>query len=150
MAEARLIGSHLKIAFGQLKSVEKMTSSDPNAPILMFYATENLLKAIFTSEAIDESVLRQQHGHHHIDRMLDHLPDECTIKSKFESVVNLVAYATTYRYPTSTGRIPKPPEEEEAKGFYNLLIEILDMCTKHFEVDVKLDEPQARSTSPMR
>jgi hypothetical protein len=150
MGEARLIGSHLKLAFGQLQSVKKMTSSDRNAPLLMFYATENLLKAVFTSEGIDESALRQKHGHHQLDRMLDDLPDTCTLKSKFRDVAVLVTYATTYRYPTSTGNIPRPPEENEADGYYKALIEILNICARHFEVDVNLEQPVAGSVVPLR
>jgi len=137
-------------AFSQLQSVKKMTPSDPNAPILMFYAAENLLMAVFTSENCDYGAASRKHGSHQLDGMLDELPNDCKIKSKFEGIVTLVAYATTYRYPTPAGRIQEPPGKEEAEGYYTALIEILNMCTTHFKVDVRLEQPEAGSVSPMR
>lgn len=150
MSEARLIGSHIKLANANLLAVKKIGTSDHTAPTLMFYAAENLLMAIFTSEGIDSGGARRKHGNHQLDRMLDELPDTCTIKSDFQNVVDLVAYSTTYKYPTPTGRIPKPPAEEDARGYFDLLVEILDICRRNFQVDLTLEDPEAGSVSPIR
>ncbi len=116
----------------------------------MLYAAENLLLALFTSEGIDGAVVRRKVGNHQLDRMLDELPDECPLKEDFESVVNLVAYATTYRYPTATGNLPVQPPAEEAEAYFASLLKILDTCSKHFQVNVRLDQPIAGNTGQRR
>jgi len=150
MAEAKLIGSNLKLAAINLLAVKKIGLSDRIAPTFMVYAVENLLMAIFTSENCDYGRARRKCGSHQLDCLIDELPDECGIKSSFKNVVALVAYATTYRYPTASGNLPRPPAENEANDYYEAFIEILNVCTTHFEVDVRLDEPQAGSTSAIR
>lgn len=150
MRKAKLIGSNLKLACDNLLAVKKLGPSDRAAPILMFYAAENLLQAIFTSEDEDFGMARSRHGNHQLDRMLDDLSGSCAVRVKFEEVISLVAYATTYRYPTPTGNLPAPPSEEEANAYYSSLVDILDTCAKHFHVDVKLEAPEAGSVSPIR
>ncbi|MBI1218489.1 MAG: hypothetical protein GC186_08065 [Rhodobacteraceae bacterium] len=148
--EAKVIGTHLKLACDNLLSVKKLSPSDRVSPTLMFYAAENLLMAIFTSEGIDAGSVRKKVGSHQLDRMLDELSDECPFKEKFESVIELVAYSTTYRYPTPVGNLPKPPSKEDAEGYFADLMDILQVCTRHFQVNVKLDEPTAGSVMPLR
>jgi len=116
----------------------------------MFYAAENLLMAVFSSENVDFIEVRLKHGNHQLDGMLDALSDECVIKSRFESVIGLVAYATTYRYASSTGKLSKPPSDEEAHDYFDTLVEILNICTTHFRVNVTLEEPEAGSIAPIR
>ena len=150
MSDARLIGSSLKLAYDHLQVVKKIGPTDRMAPISMFYGAENLLIAIFTSEALDFAEARRRHGNHQLDRMLDELPDDCGVKPSFERVIGLVAYATTYRYASSTGRISDPPSHVEANAYYTALVEIIDICAKHFRVDVTLDRPEAGFTLPIR
>lgn len=148
--EARLIGSHLKMASDHLLNVKTLTPSARAAPTLMFYAAENLLMAVFTSEGLDAGAARRKHGNHQLDRMLDELPKECAVVALFEPVIELVAYATTYRYPSPTGKIPAPPSEATAQGYFEALVSLLDACAKHFQVNVRLDEPEAGSVKPFR
>lgn len=150
MSEAKLIGSSLKLAYDHLQVASRIGPTNRMAPISMFYAAENILTAIFTSENADFSAARRKYGNHQLDRMIDELPNDCRIKSRFEDVVGLVAYATTYRYASSTGKISEPPGDNEANGYFDALVEILDICARHFEVDVTLDQPQAGSVLPMR
>lgn len=116
----------------------------------MFYAAENLLMALFTAEGIDAGLVRRTAGNHQLDRMLDALPAACPLKAKFEEVVDLVAYATTYRYPTPVGHLPVPPSTAEAEGYFAALKDILQTCVRHFQVDVKSDAPIARSIVALR
>jgi hypothetical protein len=150
MREARVIGTHLKLACDNLLSVNKLSPSDRVSPTLMFYAAENLLMAVFTSEGIDVGSVRKKAGNHQLDRMLDALPDACTLKVKFEEVIDLVAYATTYRYPTPVGNLPKPPSKAEAEMYFAALKDILQICARHFKVDVTMDEPTAGSVTTLR
>ena len=120
------------------------------APISMFYAAENLLMAALVSEGIDVGAVRRKTGNHQLDRMLDELPDACAIKSSLENIIDLVAYATTYRYPTPAGNLPKPPSQEDAMRYFEILVETLEVCVRHFQVDVELEEPEAGTVLPIR
>lgn len=148
--KALLIGSHIKMAASSLQMVHRASPTHPSSPTQMFYAAENLLMAVLTSEGIDAGAIRRKFGNHQLDRMVDELPDMCAVRIDFEKVIDLVAYATTYRYPTPSGRIPDPPSTEEAERFFAGLKSILEKCTLHYQVDVKLDQPVAGRTTPPR
>ncbi|WP_128186581.1 HEPN domain-containing protein [Paenirhodobacter populi] len=150
MREAKVIGSHLKLACENLLTVKKISPSDRVSPTLMFYAAENLLMAVFTSEGIDAGAARRKAGNHQLDRMLDELPEECAVKAMFEGLIDLVAYSTTYRYPTPVGDLPLPPSKEDAERYFSVLKEVLGICTVRFKVDVRLDAPVAGSIKPLR
>lgn len=148
--EAKVIGTHLKLACDNLISVKRLSASSRVSPSLMFYAAENLLMAIFTAEGIDTGSLRRQFGNHQLERMIDELPEECSLKEKFKGVIDLVAYSTTYRYPTPAGNLPSPPSKEDAERYFEDLFDILEVCTRHFKVNLKLNEPTAGSVTPIR
>ncbi len=150
MSKARVIGSHAKLALDNLLSVKTLGPSDRNSVMLLFYAAENLLMAVLTSENIDLGVLRRKTGNHQLDRMIDALPDACTVKTDFAGVAELTAYATTFRYPTPGGRIPVSPERGDVEKWYRHLIGILNSCTQHFQVDRKDTEPVAGYDGPFR
>jgi len=75
---------------------------------------------------------------------------ENLLMAVFESVIGLVAYAATYRYASSTGKLSKPPSDEEAHDYFDTLVEILNICTTHFRVNVTQEEPEAGSIAPIR
>lgn len=150
MPEDRFIGSCLKLAFENLEAVRAISPSHRTAPTLMFYSVENLLMAVLTSEGIDAGAARRKHGNHQVHRILDELPDSCIIKPKFEYVAELVPYAVGYRYPTTTGNLHDSPPENDANSYFEALLDMLDICAKGFQVDVKLDRPKAGSVSPIR
>lgn len=110
MAKATKIASHVRIALADLVSAKKLGFDDRNSAQLLFYAAENLLMATMTSEGIDLGEIRKKIGNHQLDRMIDQLPSDCIVKKKFEDVIELTAYATTFRYPTPSGNIPDAPE----------------------------------------
>lgn len=72
------------------------------------------------------------------------------IKLKFENVLDLDAYSTRYRYPTPADNLPKPPSVEEAAAYFERLLGIVRIFTKHFQENVRPEEPEAGSVSPIR
>jgi HEPN domain-containing protein len=69
-------------------------------------AAEKVTRAVLTSEG--------QHGGtgHQLHMMIAQIPDENPLKAGLRAVEHLSAYATTYRYPTSVGRVIAPPPPE--------------------------------------
>lgn len=147
---ALVIGSCLRMAYEHLMDVKKLEFRGRNSPTIMVYAAENILTALFTSEGINTELVRKRSGNHQLEHMLDHLNNECSVKPRLEQVVDLVAYATTYRYPTPSGKLKISPPEKEAKGYYDILVEVLQICTAHFQVNVKEDMPIAGNINPIR
>lgn len=150
MREAQVIGAHLKIAVEDLLSAAKLGAKDRNAVQMLFQATENILMAVFTSEGIDVAALRRTVGNHQLAAMIDHLPEECSVKADLESVSILEAYATTYRYPSPSGRVADAPDTEDFEGWLENLRDLAGRLCRHFRVDVKVDSPAAQNLKPSR
>ncbi len=150
MSKARVIGSHVKLALDDLLSVKTLGFSDRNSVMLLFYAAENLLMAVLTSEDTDVGSLRRKIGNHQLDRMIDELPHTCSVKRDFVQVSELTAYATTYRYPTPGGRIPVSPAQDDVGKWYRDLIGIVNSCTHHFRINPNDAEPVAGYDGPFR
>lgn len=150
MHKRRAIGSCIKLACEDLISVKKLRPNERVALISMVYVAENLLTAVMTSEGIDVGAVRRKYGNHQIDAMIDALPDECPIKEEFEKLADLTIYATTYRYPSPTGKIPKDVDLKEGESYFDSLYYILGKLVKHFQVNPREKEPLARNLEPIR
>jgi len=53
---------------------------------------------------------------HQLDRMVDSIPDENPVKRKLREIQGLEIYATSYRYPTTVGRIKPAPDIVEIEN----------------------------------
>ncbi|MBO9428288.1 hypothetical protein [Sulfitobacter sp. R18_1] len=149
MGKRNEIGAHVKIAFDNLCSVKALGFEDRNSCMILFYAAENLLMATFKAEDIPNSQWRGS-AQHQLDRMVDLLPDECYLKEKFRILDPLTAYATTYRYPTVSGKAMKPMTAEETKRMATTLAGLVSKYCKHFGVDLKQESPKSLHAKPMR
>lgn len=149
MGKREEIGAHVKIAFDNLCSVKALGFEDRNSCMILFYAAENLLMATFKAEGIPNSQWRGS-AQHQIDRMVDLLPDECLLKERFRSLDPLTAYATTYRYPTVSGKAPQPMTAQQTGDMARNLAGVLAECRKHFGVNLKHDSPKALHSRPLR
>lgn len=75
----------------------------------------------------------------------------CVIKARFQSLVYLTAYATTFRYPKEGGRLPAQPSEEEIDEGVAKIKSILDDAVNHFGVDINAsDNVPAKNSAPLR
>lgn len=150
MHKRKAIGSCVALACENLLSVKKLGPNDRVAINAMVYITENLLSAVMMSEDIDVSVVRRKHGNHQIDSMIDCLPRECSLKNEFLNLSEITIYATTFRYPTPSGRIPEGPDPGEAQAYFETLFSILEKVVRHFQVNPRMSEPVAGNISPLR
>lgn len=143
---------HVKIASSDLQSAHRLGFGDRNAVQLLFQAAENLTLAALTAENIDLAAARRASGgkHHQLDDMVDLLPDACVAKSDLDQVSILTTYATTYRYPTTGGRIPSAPDAKQARQWFDHLTALLQTFCTHFGVDPRDNAPVAKSVAPMR
>ena len=149
MAKRDEIGAHVKLAFDNLRSVKALGFSDRNSCMILFYAAENLLMASFKAENIHNSQWRGS-AQHQLDRMVDLLPDECFVKDQLRSLDPLTAYATTYRYPTVSGKAVKPMNSEDTRKMATTLASLVSKYCKYYGIDLKKQSPRSLHAKPMR
>jgi hypothetical protein len=82
--------------------------------------------------------------------MIDLLPDLCTAKRTLQPLGVLTAYATPFRYASPSGRIPKAPAVTTVQGWLDQTQIVIEMFARHFQVNLKDDEPVAEHTGPFR
>jgi HEPN domain-containing protein len=143
MSDDRLIANYLRIAAEDLAAAELLhRAGNRNAAYLCQQAAEKALRAVLTSEKL--------HGGtgHRLGPMVGLLPDANPMKQAFVDLVELEAYATTYRYPTSSRILPKPPADE-LRAHMARVDAVLDELAGRFGVDLAGQGP-ARLTSPLR
>lgn len=137
MSAEQQIAALLRIAEEDIEATELLwRSKNRNAWYLCEQAAEKLIRAVLTSEG--------KHGgiRHHLDEMVDLIPDENPLKEPLRQIEMLSAYATSFRYPTASGRIPRSHGD---------LTEILALVTKihadlvaHFQVDLRSEGPAGK------
>jgi len=87
---------------------------------------------------------------HRLDEMVDSVPDENPIKPALRDMERLAAYATTYRYPTATGRIKATPGAVEVGANIANVQRALDAATAWFSVDLTRPGVAAAHAKPAR
>lgn len=141
--QRRLIASYVRIADGDLRSARLLAQNGlRNAWYECEQAAEKLIRAILTSEGIRGGV------HHRLHEMVDLVPDANPLKPALREIESLASYATTFRYPTDSGKIPEP------KGDIDQIIgkvqRVLDACVRCFGVDLTSKDALATRSDPPR
>jgi HEPN domain-containing protein len=142
---ARLIANSLRVARADLDAARTLAATNNrNAVYVCEQAAEKIILAVLTSE--------NQHGgiRHHLDAMVDLIPDENPIKALLRAIEPLAAYATTYRYPTSAGRIPAAPSLELVNDWIDKVGNALDEAASRFAVDLEAKDTPAGRPDPLR
>ena len=104
MSADLLITSLLRIATADLAGARLLAASENrNAIYLLEQAAEKIIRAVLTHAGIHAGIS------HHLDEMVGKLPETDAMKVPLRRIEHLGAYATSYRYPTSTGRIRDAP-----------------------------------------
>jgi HEPN domain-containing protein len=110
MSAEQLIASHLRIAADDLREAAILLEANGrNAVYLAQQAAEQLVLAIAQAEGVH---FGREFGHR-LDRMLAKLPDQTAGKDGLQAVAWLEAYATTYRYPRTSGAVTPPPDRSK-------------------------------------
>jgi HEPN domain-containing protein len=142
MSVEQQIAAFLRIAAEDLEGAELLwRSKNRNAWYLCEQAAEKLIRAVLTAEG------KRGGLGHRLDELVDQLPDENPFKASLRDIEGLTAYATSFRYPTTSGKIP--PVRGDLTAFLGKVDRLLKVLSEAFGVDLAGDGP-ARQPGPGR
>lgn len=145
MSAERVIGALLLIARDDLDAAELLQAAkNRNAAYHLEQAAEKILKAVLTSEGKHAGI------GHQLDALVRALPDEHPMKTSLSDLVELQAFATTFRYGTPVGRVQPPLPATDYARLAAQVRAALEAALRGFDVDLSAKEPRARSAGPMR
>jgi HEPN domain-containing protein len=140
MSTERLIANNLRIAREDLEGARLLAQAgNRNAAYLCEQAAEKIIRAVLTAEGLHAGT------GHALSQMVAQLPNANTFKAELAQLAPLSAFATAYRYPTST-RVPAPPGASDLEAHLNLVARILQRAVAQFGID--LDVPNSPATIP--
>ena len=111
-----------------------------NAAYLCSQAAEHLVRAVASSEGVHI----ERSKAHLIDTTIRRFPDDNLDKVELLRISDLESFATTYGYPSATGRIAPAPAPEGLRDKLDLIEKLLDTLLAHFGVTRASDKPAAR------
>lgn len=145
VSSALLIANLLRVASEDLTGARLLAASkNRNAIYLCQQAAEKIIRAVLTSESKRAGI------GHRLDAMVDDVPDENPLKPLLRAVEHLAAYATSYRYPTSVGRVVAAPTAEAFAEHAAKVEAALDAAAKRFGVDMTTPNTPATTAAPVR
>jgi HEPN domain-containing protein len=101
------IANHLRLVAEDAKDARMLLAvRSRNAAYHAQQAAEKLLLALLTSENLHA----QRHESHQLGIMLEKLPPDHAMQADLKPLEFLTAFATTYRYPKTGGRLSPPPD----------------------------------------
>lgn len=146
MSDAQTIASHIRLAGECICDAEALLATGSrNAAYLTSQAAEHALRAVATSEELHI----ERRDAHQLDTIVRRLPDANIDKPALAGLAYLEAYATTYRYPTATGRIPVMPDLGRIRTSILELDRLLDALRGHHGVE-QAGTAAASVTAPRR
>lgn len=146
MSKARSLVADLKLAAECADDARTLLAiQSRNGAYLASQAAEHLVRAVATSEDLHI----ERRDAHQLDTVIRRLPDSNADKVALERIAFLEIYATTYRYPTPTGRTPPMPPVDRIEAAIATIGAVLSELTKHFGVDLDRDRP-ASCVAPRR
>ncbi len=145
MSAERLIGNLLRVANEDLAGARLLAKGgNRNAIYLCEQAAEKVIRAVLTSEG------KQGGREHRLDMMVDQIPDENPLKPLLRAVEHLAAFATTFRYPTSSGRIHETPSDSELDRSASAVEAALKEAASQFGVNLSRKNEPAANARPIR
>ena len=145
MSAELLVANLLRVAKEDLEGARILArQGNRNAIYLCEQAAEKVIRAVLTSEGRHAGIL------HQLNKMVDQVPDANPIKAALRAVEHLGAYATSYRYPTSVGRIQPPPSPSEIDENLGKVETALNTVVAGFKVDLSKPNAPAGSVTPLR
>lgn len=145
MSVELLIANLLRIAAEDLAAARQLAATNNrNAVYMCEQAAEKVIRAVLTSEGKHAGIK------HQLDAMIDLVPDENPLKPTLRGIEHLAAYATSYRYPTSVGRIVQSPTPVSLTASIAGVAATIDRAAAHFEVDLTKPSSPATHGRPIR
>ena len=147
MSDQWTIASALRLANGCIRDAGLLAGSGSrNAAYLSEQALEQVVRALATSEAIHI----ERHDAHQLDKVIRRFPEDNAEKPALKSFAWLEAYATTFRYPSPSGRIPPAPDKQKLEEAIDGISKLILQLAGHFEVDLTDEAKPARVVAPVR
>ncbi len=140
-----VVASYLRIAAEDLAGARLLAEvKNRNAIYLCSQAAEKVIRAVLTTES--------QHAGigHQLVRMVDMVPEENPIKPMLREIESLGDFATSFRYPTTGGKVLRVPKPEAFNRLAESVATALKEAASRFEVDLALDGPPAGNVDPIR
>ena len=146
MSRARAIASDLRLAAENVNDARLLLKiGSRNAAYLASQAAEHVIRAVATSENLHI----ERKDAHRLDTTVRRIPDLNPDKPALSRLTFLEVYATTYRYPSPSGRISEPPSFDQIAPALDSIATLLSLLENHF--DCNLSTTQACShTKPRR
>jgi HEPN domain-containing protein len=139
------VANLLRVAKQDLAGARSLVRDENrNAIYLCEQAAEKLLIAVLTSE--------QKHAgiRHQLDQMVDQIPDENPFKPRLRELQDLARYATTYRYPTTAGKVAPQPARAIVQDNIDRVDGLLKEIAARFSVDLNTIDKPAGTVAPIR
>jgi HEPN domain-containing protein len=107
--DPRVIAAYLDDVDLELDAAKRLIADPPNrfAAFHLEQAAEKLVKAVRLGRGLRVA------ADHNIEALVDELPADDAWRAKLRVLEPLAAYATTYRYPSPTGKRKGGPSNDE-------------------------------------
>jgi len=107
--DPRVIAAYLDDVDLELDAARRLVVDPPNrfAAFHLQQASEKLVKAVRLSRGLRVT------ADHDLEALVDELPHDDAWRAKLRALEPLSAYATTYRYPSPTGKRKGGPSNDE-------------------------------------
>jgi len=116
-----VVEGYFKIAKEDIEAAERLLNHVPRAAAYhLEQAAEKMVKAFLVAEGEDPGIS------HDIATLVDMLPSGHEWKADLAAFSPLSRFATSFRYPTPTGRVPAPPDINEMRQHGVLLRALFD------------------------
>ena len=146
---AKFIASSLRLAAQDLLDAKTLNGTGSRSDTYhLQQGVEKILRALLTSEQVH----LERKDAHQLGAGIDLLLEDHPLKLDLLATGFLTEYATTYRYPSPSGRIKANLPAERFAPTLELANSILERAAKHFGVqnlDIDCEEP-AGTVAPMR
>ncbi|HEY6728165.1 MAG TPA: HEPN domain-containing protein [Polyangiaceae bacterium] len=145
MSAERVIANTLRLALADLDAAKLLhMGKNPYAIYHCEQAAEKIIKAVLTSEGVHANIK------HLLDDMVKQVPDANPLKALLKGIEHLAAYATTYRYATTSGNIKPAPDDATLEADMAIVNDALVAATAAFGVDLNKQDQPARTAKPPR
>ena len=114
------------------------------SPYHLEQAAEKIIRAITASEDKRVGI------GHALDDFVGEIPDMNPFKDRCKAVQELKRYATSYRYPSSSGKPMKPPSREYFEDHYQKVASLLADVAARLQVDLTNENLPAGKPDPIR
>lgn len=120
-ADSRVVAAYLDDVELELDAAKRLIVDPPNrfAAFHLEQAAEKLVKAVRLVRGLRVT------ADHNIEALVDELPADDPWRPKLRVVEPLAAFATTYRYPSPTGKRKSGPSNAEVLDWVNTISALL-------------------------